>query len=64
MIELPGGCGTEGSYQALYFNVNNNMSCLSSCYFFIQVTEVREDILMVEFSKFRKWNSIVKIKME
>ncbi len=52
MIELPGGCEAEGPYQALYFNVNNNRTCLSSCYVFVQVTEVREDILTAEFSKY------------
>jgi len=57
VIELPGGCMTEGRYQALYFNVNNNQSCLSSCYIVIEVMEVRLEALTAEFNQFCKCNS-------
>ena len=52
MIELPGGCATEGRYQALYFDVNSNQSCLSSCHIVVEVIEVRLAELMTEFNKF------------
>ena len=47
---LPVECERSGFYQALYRSGSSNGDCLFSCFFVLEVEEVRESVLRMEFS--------------
>ena len=50
-------CNRSGHYQAFYFELEND-TCIISCFFIVEVEEVRREILKVEFSVYRKFPTI------